>query len=244
MDRAIYLAMTGAAQTLAAQAVNSHNLANASTTGFRAELIDTRPVAVEGAGFASRVDTQLAGAGWDASAGALQSTGNESDVAFAENIWLAVQSPSGLAYTRAGDLRLDGLGQLRLASGLAVMGEGGPLSLPPNARFSVGGDGTLSVLPLGEGSQQPVASGRLKLVQAEPGQLQRGADGLMRARPGQTLAAAEGPVVTSGVLESSNVDLPEAMVTMIQLARSFELQVKLMKTAEENARSSEQLLRV
>lgn len=245
MDRALYVAMTGAIQTLRAQTANSHNLANASTVGFRAELIANTPQAVAGAGLPTRVNALAGGIGWDARSGALQQTGRDLDVAFAEDVWLAVQAPDGSeAYTKAGDLQIDVVGQLRTGAGHAVLGDGGPLAIPPHAQLLIGGDGTVSVVPQGNGANTLVAVGRLRTVVARPDQLERGGDGLMRARPGVSLAAAPGTVLISGALESSNVSLPEAMVNMIALARQFELQTKLMRTVEQNDEAATSLLRM
>ncbi|WP_028081892.1 flagellar basal body rod protein FlgF [Solimonas soli] len=245
MDRALYVAMTGASETLRQQAINNHNLANASTTGFRAQLLASAAQAVQGPGLPTRVNATDGVEGWDARGGSIQQTGRDLDVAFTEDAWLAVQAPDGgEAYSKAGDLQIDANGQLRTASGLAVLGDGGPLTLPQAQGLSIGGDGTVSIQPLGSGSETLAAVARLRVVRATPEQLQRGEDGLMRARAGVTLDAASGSVVTSGALEGSNVNLPEAMVNMISLARQFELQTKLMKTAEDNAAASSTLARL
>ena len=237
--------MTGAAQTLKAQAVNSHNLANASTVGFKAELAAQQAVAVDGPLMATRVNTQLQGQGFDASLGTIMQTGNPLDVALAPDRWLAVQAPDGSeAYTRAGDLQVGADGLMRNGAGHLVMGEGGPLSVPPSSQVAIGGDGTVTVVPLGQGPEAPVMVGRLKVVTAAADQVERGSDGLMRARRGETLENASGTVVTSGAVEGSNVNLAESMVTMIQLARQFEMQVTLMKTAEQNDQASASLMRM
>jgi flagellar basal-body rod protein FlgF len=237
--------MTGASQTLQAQAVNSNNLANASTTGFKAELAAQAAIDVQGGGLPSRVNTQLRAGGWDASAGAVQQTGRDLDIALAADRWLAVQAPDGTeAYTRAGELQVDVNGQLRTAAGHAVLGDGGPLAIPQASNLLIGADGTVSVVPLGQGAATLAAVGRLKVVEARPEQLERGVDGLMRAKGGDGLEPAAGNVLASGCLESSNVNLPEAMVNMIQLARSFELQTKLMRTVEDNANAASSLVRM
>lgn len=245
MDRALYVAMTGARQTLQAQAVNSHNLANASTVGFKAELAAQQAVNVEGGGLPSRVNTKLAGLGWDSSMGAVQQTGRDLDVALEQDRWLAVQAPDGSeAYTRGGELSLDVNGQLRTASGLAVLGDGGPVSIPQNNSLSIGNDGNLSIVPLGQGPETTATVGRLRVVEAKPEQLERGPDGLFRAKAGQALDAAPGKVLTSGAVETSNVNISEAMVNMIQLARAFEMQTKLMRAAEDNAQAANSLVRM
>lgn len=246
MDKALYVAMTGAAQTMRAQVANNNNLANASTVGFRAELTAMQPVEVEGAGaFSTRFDAQLQQAGWDASNGAIMSTGRDLDIALGEGRWLAVQAPDGSeAYTRAGDLRVDSNGQVRNGAGHAVLGDGGPLSAPPNSSISIGADGTVSVVPLGQSAATQAVIGRLKVVEAGPKDLVRGTDGLMRAAPGSKVQPASGEVLTSGALESSNVNIAEAMVNMISLARQFEMQSKLMKSVEDNATASSTLARI
>ncbi|AXQ30403.1 flagellar basal body rod protein FlgF [Solimonas sp. K1W22B-7] len=245
MDRALYVAMTGARQTLQAQAVNSHNLANASTVGFKAELAAQQAVAVEGGGLPSRVNTVLNGGGWDASMGSIQQTGRDLDVALGQDRWLAVQAPDGSeAYTRGGELSLDVNGQLRTASGLAVMGDGGPMSVPQNSSLTIGNDGSVSIVPLGQGAETSATVGRLRVVEAKPEQLERGADGLFRARAGQSLDAAPGNVLTAGAVETSNVNISEAMVNMIQLARAFEMQTKLMRAAEDNAQAASSIVRM
>lgn len=245
MDRALYIAMTGATQTLRAQAVNSHNLANASTVGFKAELAAQQAVAIDGPLMPTRVNTQLQGQGFDSSLGSIMQTGNPLDVALAPDRWLAVQAPDGSeAYTRAGDLQVGPDGLMRNGAGHLVLGDGGPLSVPPNSQISIGGDGTVTVVPQGQGPEAPATIGRLKVVKAEAQQIERGADGLMRAREGQSLDPASGQVLASGALEGSNVNLADAMVNMIQLARNFEMQVKLMKTTEQNDQASASLMRL
>jgi flagellar basal-body rod protein FlgF len=245
MDKALYVAMTGASQTMRAQAANSHNLANASTTGFRAELITDQPVAVQGAGFASRVNANMQDAGFDATAGSSIPTGRDLDIALSGNTWLAVQAPDGSeAYTRAGDLTVTANGQVMNGAGRTVLGEGGPLSVPPSSSVTIAGDGTISIVPLGQDASTQATVGRLKLVEATAAQLSRGADGLMHARSGAKLLPASGNVVRSGSLESSNVNLADAMSNMISLARQFELQTKLMKSVEDNAAASASLVRI
>lgn len=245
MDRALYVGMTGATQTMQAQAVNSHNLANASTLGFKAQLVEAQAVAVRGDSLQTRVNVRSSDGGWDSSSGTLQQTGRDLDVALGDNNWLAVQSADGSeAYTRRGDLQIDNLGRLLTGSGEAVMGEGGPLSIPPATSVNVASDGTVSIIPQGQSAAAPAVVGRLKVVSAQPSQLARGADGLMRAASGTQLSPAAGSVVTSGALESSNVNLADTMVNMISLARQFELQSKLMKTADENAQASSSLMKM
>lgn len=245
MDRALYVAMSGATQTLLAQTANSNNLANASTTGFRAQLVEAQSAPVAGPGFQSRVDATLLDQGWDSASGTVTQTGRELDVALRQNDWLAVQAADGsTAYTKAGNLQVDAYGQLLTGSGQPVLGDNGPIAVPPNSSVKIGSDGTISIVPAGGAANTLAVVGRLQVVQASPDQLVRGTDGLMRAAPGVTLNAASGETVVSGALEGSNVDLATTMVTMIQLARQFDLQTRLMKTAEDNSNASSSLLQM
>jgi len=244
MDKLLYIAMSGAKETLRAQAVNNHNLANASTNGFRADLSAFQSRAVVGTGYASRVYATNATTGWDASAGAQIATGRDLDIAIQGDGFLAVQGHDGReAYTRAGDLHVDPNGQLLTATGLQVLSDGGPVSIPPNSSLSVAPDGSVSIVPLGQGPETTATVARIKLVNPDKSQIDRGEDGLFRLRDGTDAPSDANVRVTSGVLESSNVNAAAAMVNMIELSRNFDLQVKAMRSAEDNAQSATQLLR-
>ena len=245
MDKYLYVAMSGAKETLRAQAVNSHNLANASTTGFRADLVAFQTRAVDGTGFASRAYATNATIGWDTTTGALLSTGRDLDVAVNGEGWIAVQSADGSeAYTRAGDLRVDTSGMLRNGAGDIVLGDGGPVTVPQSNSVLVGADGSVSIVPLGQGPETTAVIGRIKLVKPPVDSLERGVDGLFRMKDGSQAPADASVQLASGVLESSNVNAAGAMVEMIELARRFELQVKAIRTAEEDGATAARLLRV
>jgi flagellar basal-body rod protein FlgF len=243
MDKLLYVAMSGAKETLAAQATNNRNLANASTTGFKADLSAFQSRAVTGPGYASRVYATDASVGWDNSAGEQLATGNPLDVAVQGQGFIAVQDASGNeAYTRAGDLHVDPNGQLLTATGCAVLGDSGPITLPPAASARIGADGTVSVVPLGQSPMTVAQVGRIKLVNPAAGSVQRGADGLYRTSNGTPADADANTVLASGVLESSNVNVASCLVNMIELARNFELQVKSLHTAEDDGQASAKLL--
>ncbi len=244
MDKYLYVAMSGAKETLRAQAVNNHNLANASTTGFRADLAAFQSRAVLGTGFGSRVYATNATTGWDTTAGAQMPTGRDLDVAIQGDGFIAVQGRDGReAYTRAGDFRVDANGQLLTGTGLQVMADGGPVSVPPNSSLSIAPDGTISIVPLGQGPETSATISRIRLVNPPVEQLERGEDGLFRMRDGTDAPADASVRVASGVLEASNVNTAAAMVNMIELARNFDLQVKAIRSAEDNAAAASQLLR-
>lgn len=243
MDKLLYVAMTGAKEILRAQAVNNSNLANASTTGFKADLSAFQSQAVAGSGFASRVYATDATTGWNTSAGPMVTTGRPLDVAVQGQGLIAVQGPGGQeGYTRNGDLHVEASGLLVTSTGQIVLGDSGPISVPPSTSVKVAPDGTVSAVPLGQTPDTLVTVGRIKLVNPPPDTLVRGDAGLFQLASGGTAPADASVKLASGVLESSNVDVADAMVNMIDLARSFELQVKAMKNADDNASASSKLL--
>lgn len=239
MDRLIYLSMSGAKATLQRQDVLANNLANASTNGFRAEMAAFRAVPVLGDGASTRAYALESTIGHDDRSGPVQTTGRELDVAMKGNAWLAVQGNDGTeAYTRAGALQVTAEGQLVTATGRAVLGDGGPITLPANARVEIADDGSISA---SVGSDRPQAVGRLKLVTPEAA-LARGDDGLFRAADGNDLAADPAARVLAGALEGSNVSPVETMVAMIAAARQFEQQMKSLQTAEQRDQAAARLL--
>ncbi|GIX22691.1 MAG: flagellar basal body protein [Gammaproteobacteria bacterium] len=244
MDRLIYTAMNGARTVLWRQAVNNHNLANLDTTGFRADLAAQQGWLLRGAGYAARAVGDGRWLGFDATPGRLQHTGRDLDVAVAGRGYLAVQTPEGgEAYTRAGALRVDAAGVLRTAEGWAVLGDGGPIALPPFESVEIGADGTVSVRPAGQGAATLAAVARIKLVAPPDGELVKRPDGLLE-HPAGVQPADAGVRLVSGALESSNVNAVDALVTMIDLSRQFELGVKVLERAEEMDRASAALMRL
>ena len=243
MDKLLYVAMSGAKETMRAQAANNHDLANASTTGFRADLSAFRSQALSGPGYASRVYATNSSVGWDSAVGAEIPTGNPLDVAVRGPGYIAVQDANGKeAYTRAGDLHVDPTGQLLTATGHAVLGDGGPISVPPAATTSIAPDGTISIVPLGQTPKTSANVARIKLVNPGEPALTRGPDGLFRMSDGSDAPADATVTLSSGMLESSNVNIASAMVNMIELARRYDLQIKSMRTAEDDASSATKLL--
>lgn len=245
MDKALYISMTGASQTMRAQAVHANNLANASTTGFQADLAQARAMAVYGEGLPSRVYSMTENPGTDFARGQLQQTGNDLDMAIRGEGFFAIQAPDGSeAYTRAGDLELTVFGELVTGSGLPVLGNNGPVVLPPFESVEFGQDGTVSVRELGQGAEVLATIDRIKLVNPAPQELIKGADGLLRRRDGAESVADADLQMVSGFLESSNVNVVDSMVEMMSLARSYEMNVKLMQTVQQNSETSARLLQI
>ena len=245
MDQMIYLAMSAARQMMNGQAAAAHNLANANTTGFKADYAAYRAMPLFGEGLPSRVFAVEERPGIDFSSGALEATGNDLDVALAGEGFIAVQAPDGSeAYTRAGELKLDAIGQLTTAAGYPVLGNGGAIALPPAEKVAIGADGTISVRPLGQPANTLAQVDRLRLVKPELSNLRKGEDGLFRTRDGNPAAPDASVHVTSGALESSNVNSVGEMIQMIETARRYELAVKAMKSAEQNDAEGTRLLRL
>jgi len=244
MDRLIYLAMTGAQQLLQQQAVASNNLANASTAGYKAETAAFRVAPlVGGAGHPTRAYAVASTTGADLAPGAIQTTGRDLDLAIEGDGFLAVQALDGTeGYTRNGSLAVSPEGELRTRNGLTVLGEGGPMTVPPDSKITIGRDGTVSAVTEGPQANAVTIVGRLKLVKIEKADIVRGGDGLFRTRSGAAADADPAVVIAPGAIESSNVNTVAAMVEMINLARSFELQMKLLQHAEGNEQRATQIL--
>ena len=243
MDRLLYTAMSGAKSMLDRQATVANNIANISTPGYRADIVQYRAIPVQGQGLPTRTSTAETTAGVDFASGPLIDTGRALDIAITGRGWIAVQAADGSeAYTRAGGFDIAADGTLVTKGGQNVLGDGGPIAVPPNTSVSIGMDGTVSGVP-----QQPPRTGvtvlgRIKLVDPEDAAMQKGPDGLFRQKDGSTADASETVRVTSGAIEGSNVNPAAAMVDMIGVARQFEMQMKMMQTGEENDKQATQLL--
>ncbi|BAN68567.1 flagellar basal-body rod protein FlgF [endosymbiont of unidentified scaly snail isolate Monju] len=244
MDRMLYIAMSGARETLIAQGNASNNLANANTTGFLADLNQFRSMPVYGPGHPTRVYALDERPQTDFTHGVITQTGRALDVAVKDGGWIAVQARDGSeAYTRRGDLKVDASGLLVTGNGLPVLGDGGPIALPPYDAIQIGSDGTISIRPQGAAASELAVIDRIKLVAPQFDRMVKGEDGLMRLKDGGEAEAAAEQRLVSGALEASNVNIVNEMVEMIELQRRFEMQIKLMKTAEETASASASVVR-
>lgn len=245
MDRLIYTAMTGAKQAMARQDTLAHNLANANTTGFRANTTAFRAVPIQGPGEGTRVFAIESTPGTDFANGPIQQTGRELDVAINGEGFLAVQARDGSeAYTRAGNLHLDENGNLLTNTGMPVMGDGGPINIPADTKISIARDGTISATNETGQRNSVTVVGRLKLVKPPETELVRGGDGLFRGKGGEAFPLDDTVSVASGAVEGSNVNVVEAMVGIISAARQFEMQMKMLSTAEADSRAASQLLNI
>jgi flagellar basal-body rod protein FlgF len=243
MDRLIYTAMTGAKHVFMQQAGTANNLANASTIGFKTQEHRFRAVPVEGSGMPTRAFVVDASVSDVMDQGPMMFTGRNLDVAVDGKGWVAVQMPDGSeAYTRAGSLDVNVTGVLETKGGYTVAGDGGPITIPPDNNIEIAPDGTVSVVSTFGTPNNANALGKIKLVNPSEADLVRGADGLFRLRSGQPAAADQNVKLASGTLEGSNVNVTDAMVNLISLSRQFEMQIKMLTTADTNAQRADQLL--
>jgi flagellar basal-body rod protein FlgF len=225
MDKMLYVAMSGASQNTLALRAHANNLANVSTSGFRRDFEQARAMPVFGDGFPSRVYAMSERPATDFTSATLQETGNE-------------------AYVRTASLQIDALGQLRTSSGLPVLGNGGPIAVPPQEKVEIGEDGTITIRALGEAPNVLAEVDRLKLVNPDLRMMEKGQDGLIRYKGGEPLPADNNVRVTSGFLEASNVNAVEEMTAILSLSRQFELSVKMMRTAEDDAAAMARVLQL
>lgn len=243
MDRLIYTAMTGAKHVFMQQAGTANNLANASTIGFKAQEHRFRAVPVLGEGMPTRSFVVDASVSDVMDQGPLMFSGRNLDVAVNGKGWIAVQMPDGSeAYTRGGSLDVDVTGLLQTKSGLTVAGDGGPINIPPDNTIEIAPDGTVSIVPTFGTPNNANAVGRIKLVNPPEADMVRGGDGLFRMRDNQPAPADQNVKLAPGTLEGSNVNVTDAMVNLISLSRQFEMQIKMMQTADTNAQRADQLL--
>jgi flagellar basal-body rod protein FlgF len=246
MDRSLYVAMNGAKQVLLAQTANANNLANGQTTGFKADFEQFRSMPAFGPGHPSRVYTMAERPGTDFSSGTIQATGRDLDVAIDGKGWISVKGQDGAeAYTRAGDLKITPEGLLQNSNGLSVLNDTGqPIVIPPLRKISIGSDGTITVIPQGGNPASAVLLDRIKLVNPDVSGLEKRSDGLVYAKDGKPAQPDLNVKLVQGSLESSNVNVMSGMVDMIDLSRNYEMQIKAMKTADDNEAASAKLMQL
>lgn len=246
MDRSLYVVMNGAKQTLLAQTATANNLANSQTTGFKSDFEQFRSMPAFGPGFPTRVYTMTERPGTDLSTGALQTTGRDLDVAIDGKGWIAVKTKEGTeAYTRAGDLTITPEGLLQNGNGLTILNDAGnPIVIPPIKKIEFGSDGSISIVPQAGAPNATVLLDRIKLVNPDPSNLEKRTDGLMYAKQPGVVAPDLNVKLVQGSLESSNVNIMSALVSMIELSKSYELQIKAMKSADDNAAAAANLMKL
>jgi len=245
VDKMLYVAMTGASQNALAQRAHANNLANISTSGFQRDLEQARSMPVFGDSFPARAYAMTERPATDFSPGAMQETGRDLDIAIGGDGFIAVQAPDGSeAYVRTASLNIDALGVLRAGNGMPVMGNGGPIAVPPEQKVEIGQDGTISIRAMGEGPRVMAEVDRIKLVNPDVKTLNKGLDGMIHTKSGQPADADANVQVVSGFLEASNVNAVEEMTSVLALSRQFELHVKMMTTAKEGDEAMARVLQI
>jgi len=243
MDRSLYIAMTGAKQNMLSQTLRANNLANASTTGFRADFEQRRAMPVFGDVHPSRVYSMTERPGHDFSYGSLTHTGNDLDIAIKGDGWIAVQAPDGeQAYTRAGDLTIDELGVLKTGRGFPVLGNGGPITLPPYEKLEIGMDGSITIQGLGQEPSALNLVDRIRLVKPEMENLTKGEDGLFRLQDGDVAAPDATVMIINGAIENSNVNVAAEMMGIISSARNYELNLKYISQLKSNDEATARIM--
>jgi flagellar basal-body rod protein FlgF len=241
MDHLIYTAMSGASRSLMQQQVHANNLSNVNTNGFRSDLNKAMSSQVSGSGYDSRYMVQNASGGVDMASGSLEETGRELDVGIVGNGLIALQMGGKEVYTRNGHINVSEDGDLTI-SGQPVMGEGGPIVLPPFAQVSIADDGTISIVPQDGDINALMDVDRIKLVDVATNQLSKDNNGFLISS-NRTEPRSETVSLASKHLESSNVSAISEMISNMSLNRSFEAQIKMMKVAEDLAQAGNRVLR-
>lgn len=245
MDKYLYVAMTGASQNALAQRAHANNLANISTNGFQRDLEQARSMPVFGDSFPARAFAMSERPATDFTPGALVETGRDLDVAVSGPGWIAVQNPDGgESYVRTGSLNVDALGVLRAGNGMPVMGNGGPIAVPPEQKIEIGQDGTVSIRAMGEGPRVMAEVDRIKLVNPDLRNMNKGLDGSIRTKDGQPAPFDANVQLVSGFQEASNVNAVDEMTSVLALAKQFELHVKMMNTAKEGDEAMARVLQI
>jgi len=245
MDRLIYSSLAAMRGAMSRQATIGNNLANINTTGFRGEMTHAQSMWLAGKGLDTRATVSGEVSGADMSAGAISATGRNLDIAVDGDAMLSVQAADGSeAYTRRGDLMMNDSGLLTTGDGKPVLGEGGPITLPPYDSLTIGKDGTISIVPVGGKAQDVQIVDRLKLVSPKGSQIAKGLDGLFRETSNGTLPADPDASLTAGSLEGSNVNASSSLIDMIDASRSWETQVKMLTTAQHLDKASADLMRL
>ena len=245
MDRLIYTALSGMRGAMARQTTTANNLANANTTGFRAEMSSASALWVRGPGFETRAPVSQEVVAADMAPGSVTQTGRDLDVAMQGDALLAVQADDGSeAYTRRGDLQVSATGVVTTGDGHPVLGDGGPLSLPPADSVRIANDGAIWIVPAGGDPNQPQQVDRLKLTTPAGTRIQKGLDGLFRVADGGALPSDPDARLVPNALEGSNVNTSQTLIEMIEASRSWDTQLQLITQAREMDTSAADLMRL
>ena len=246
MDRLTQVALNSMRLMTENQNITTSNLATSSSIGFQRDMSDNlgsvylkSQNSVEDRVFGTRGEN-----GIDTSRGQMIPTDNSLDVAVEGQGYLVTQTPKGdQTLTRRGDMKVGVDGFLRNGDGNLMIGGGGPINIPPYKKIEVGSDGTISILPLGDEGTILTPVGRLQLVSTPAQNLSRGLDSFIRPKDGQIPQPDPNIKLNSKVLESSNVNTVDTLVSLVEHSRSYDIKVKLISTAKEIDTETSKLMR-
>lgn len=245
MDRLIYTSLSAMRGAMARQQATASNLANAATPGFRADIAEAQALWLAGPSLGDRAMASEEVLNADMKAGSVTATGRDLDISLAGDSLLTVQSPDGEeAYTRRGDLQIGASGLLTTGDGHPVLGEGGPITIPPADRVNIAKDGRILFVPAGGDPAQVQELDRLKLASPAGSSIAKGLDGLFRVKGGGVLPVDPDAQIATGQLEESNVSATEALVDMIDASRAWDMQLKLITSARDLDAASAELMRL
>jgi len=246
MDRLIFTAFSGLNSSMVRQRVIASNMANAQTIGYRADTLQFTPMTVQdgrGLDVRAMIDTEVRGA--NMAQGSLTETGKPLDIALTGEALMAVQASGGEeAYTRRGDLSISPSGALSNGDGMPVIGDGGPITVPPGGQVSIAPDGGVMVRDSATPDAPPTRIDRIKLVSKAGTRIEKALDGVFRVYGGGSLPADLEAKVTAGALEQSNVNPSDVMVQMIEAQRLFDIRTKLISTAKDIDEGGSALMRM
>ena len=245
MDKLIYTALSGQSAIDQRMQQISNEVANVSTVGFKRSFAAAmQTIRYDGAGFDTRfVAVPNPSNSVDMKPGTVNMTGRNLDISLDGSQLLGVLAADGsVAYTRRGDLSIARDGTLHTGAGDQVLSDaGGRITLPALGSFKIGADGSVLVSPQGDQTSTFVPLARLQIVQPADGKVVLREDGLFKSADGQPFPASTSPRLTAGGLEGSNASVFAALIDMVSLSRRYEMQIKVLKQADELAQRTQQL---
>jgi flagellar basal-body rod protein FlgF len=241
MENALLVGLSAQLALRRSMEIVANNVANMSTSGFKREnpLFEQVLAQIENGGRNDGALTEVAfvrdwGVLRDLSAGPMQQTGGALDLAIDGSAYFVVQTPRGERFTRDGQFKLDDAGRVVTMDGDQVMGEGGALVLPANAK-------DVKIAPDGAVSAQGNQFGRIRLAafENERGLRKEGGNLLQTDQPVLPPARAR---VQQGFLERSNVQGVTEMTRMIEISRAYSAVSESMSQTEETLKRAVQKL--
>jgi len=252
MDRLAFNAAAAINEMRTGRQMTTNELANVATPGFKRSFESAMmTLKVQGAGFESRLQPQAyASDNINMKPGVIVKTGRDLDVAMDEQTVMGVTASNGeLAFTRRGDLKLNGSGVLEMGTGALVRGQnGGPITIPPGFFVKISKDGSIfATNPAQAGVAVPVLIDRILLRDASQVSLERREDSLYKivGKPAGEDIPVTGKLatLTPETLEGSNVNAMEVMVKLMDQSRSFEMQVNVIKQNKDVDESGGTMMR-